>query len=80
MIKKRRKSRIYKNKEKNKPYISVMLLNYKILHYSELLLKPEREREIKIEILLLGLKDEGGYRKTKLDDFLWDGALLVPEN
>ena len=57
-----------------------MLLNYKILHYSELLLKPEREREIKIEILLLGLKDEGGYRKTKLDDFLWDGALLVPEN
>ena len=45
MIKKRRKSRIYKNKEKNKPYISVMLLNYKILHYSELLLKPERERD-----------------------------------
>ena len=78
MIKKRRKSRIYKNKERNKPYSSIRLLNYKILHYNESLLKPKRE--IEIEILLLGLKEEGGYRKMKLDDFLWDSALLVLEN
>ena len=78
MIKKRRKSRIYKKKERKKPYNSIRLLNYKILHYNELLLKPKRE--IEIEILLLGLKDEGGHRKMKLDDFLWDSALSVPEN